>query len=90
MTPEQRLAELEQQLRNQFGCYTRYLNNVFEAHGKAPTTEERIAVAEQVLAVGPLGIAAHQFECLRRDNLGRPRNDALRWAIGGCLSLRDW
>lgn len=80
MTPEERLAQLEERLGNIFGCKTRFLNDLFEFeqnHGTA-TTEQKIVLAEKVLAVGPLGIAAHQFECLRRDNLGRPRNDALR------------
>lgn len=73
MTPEERLAQLEDALKEGFGCYTRYLNQVWETHGTTATTEQRVAVAEQVLAVGPLGIAAHQYECLRRDSLGRPK-----------------
>lgn len=75
MTPEEHLAQLEVALKHVFGCYTRYRNQVCEQHGEAATTEERTAVAQKVLAVRPLGIAAHQYECLRRDSLGRPRND---------------
>jgi len=74
MTPEQRLAEFEQALRSKFGCWTRYQNDLYEQHGTTATIEQRIAVAEKVLQVGSLGIAAHQFECLRRDSLGRPKN----------------
>jgi hypothetical protein len=72
MTPDERLAQLDDALKQIFGCYTRYLNQVFEAHGTTATTEQKIALAEKVLKVGPLGIAAHQYECLRREELGRP------------------
>jgi hypothetical protein len=73
MNSEVRLAQLEDALKQVFGCYTRFLNDVWEQHGTTATFEERVAVAEKVLAIGPLGIAAHQYECLRRDDLGRPK-----------------
>jgi hypothetical protein len=75
MTPEEQLGQLEERIGEIFGCTTRYANDVYEFeqnHGAA-TTEQKIGLAEKVLAVGPLGIAAHQYECLRRDRLGRPK-----------------
>lgn len=66
MTPEQLLAELEQALKQEFGCYTRYLNDVFEQHGTTATIDQKIAIGEIVLRAGNLGVAAHMLESQRK------------------------
>ncbi len=71
MTPEERLAQLEQELSNHFGCTTRYRNDVYERHGDTATIEQRIEIAEATLKVGCLGIAAHLYEWHRQMDLGR-------------------
>ena len=66
MTPEARLAELEQLLRNEFGCWTRYENDVHAQHGDTASIEQRIAVAEAVLREGSRGVAGHMREVQRK------------------------
>lgn len=76
MTPEERLAKLEAKVKSVFGCWTRYLSDVFEFeqnHGAA-TTEQRIAMAEAVVREGGRGVAGHMHEENRRRRLGRPEN----------------
>jgi hypothetical protein len=76
MTPEERLAQLEERIGEIFGCTTRFLNDVFDFeqnHGTA-TTEEKIALAEAVLREGGRGVAGHIHEENRRKRLGRPEN----------------
>jgi hypothetical protein len=66
MTPEERLSQLEHALRSEFGCFTRYLNDVHEQYGSTATIEQKIAVAEDVLRAGNLGVAAHMREVQRK------------------------
>lgn len=76
MTPEERLAELEAKVKSVFGCWTRYLSDVFEfeqTHGAA-TTQMKIELAETVIRGGGRGIAGHMYEEIRRKRLGRPEN----------------
>jgi hypothetical protein len=74
MTPEQRLAHLEEQIGEIFGCTTRLRNDYFEheqQHGPA-TTEQKITLAEAVIRGGDRGVAGHMYEENRRKRLGRP------------------
>jgi len=66
MTLEEQLADLEQRLRSEFGCFTRYLNEVHEQYGNTATVEQKIAIAETVLRAGNLGVAAHMREFERK------------------------
>lgn len=76
MTPQERLNELEAKVKSVFGCWTRYLNDVFEyeeAHGAA-TSEQKCEMAQTVIRGGGWGIAGHMHEENRRRRLGRPEN----------------
>jgi hypothetical protein len=76
MTPEERLAQLEARVKSMFGCWTRYLNDVFEyeqSHG-TPTTDQKIVMAQAVEREGSRGVAGHMHEENRRKRLGRPEN----------------
>jgi len=76
MTPEERIMELEAKVQSMFGCWTRYLNDIFEyeqSHG-TPTTEQKIEMAQVVIRGGGRGIAGHMHEENRRKRLGRPED----------------
>ena len=66
MTPEERLAQLEKALKQEFGFFTRYENDVYEQHVTTATVEQRIAVAEAVLREGSRGVAGHMREVQRK------------------------
>jgi hypothetical protein len=70
MNLEEQLAELERRLREHFGCWTRYLNDLFEQ--KATTTADKIAIATVILRAPDRGIAGMMYEANRKRRLGRP------------------
>lgn len=68
----QRLQQLERQLRQSVGRHDRYLNLVAARHGGSATLEDRIGIAEAVLVEPPLGLAQARYErlCRRRRERG--------------------
>lgn len=70
MSPEEQLAELERRVKEHFGAWTRYLNDVFEQ--KVTTTAEKIAIATIILRNPDRGIAGMMHEANRQRRLGRP------------------
>ncbi len=69
---QDRLVELERQLRQSIGKHDRYLNLVAGRHGDFATLEDRIEIAEAVVAEPPMGVTQAQFErlCRRRRERG--------------------
>jgi hypothetical protein len=70
MSAEEQLVELERRLKEHFGAWTRYLNDLFTQ--KPTTTADRIAIATAILRAPDRGIAGMMYEANRQRELGRP------------------
>lgn len=70
MSPKERLAELERRLKEHFGAWTRFLNDLYEK--KPTTTADKIAIATTILRAPDRGIAGMMYEANRQRELGRP------------------
>ena len=68
MNLEERLAQLEAELKTHFGAWTRYRNECVQ--NEAASVESKNAIAKAVLRDPDRGIAGHIYECQRQQRLG--------------------